>query len=148
MERFFFAKRVRSVDSLEAAAEMVHSPDFRPSEEAIVEAPGERDRCSTRRRSASPRNLLRASCDSIADKERHARLSDRRRFLLSGMGGGSIRWKSNRAYPAWMTAFREREGAGRNAHTIDFQRLAPRTLYWSAGISAAALAGILILCLA
>jgi hypothetical protein len=38
LPRFFFVSRVRSVDNLQQAAAILHSPDFNPSEEAIVES--------------------------------------------------------------------------------------------------------------
>ncbi len=38
LPRFFLVNRVRSVDNLQEAAALLHSPDFDPSEEAIVES--------------------------------------------------------------------------------------------------------------
>jgi hypothetical protein len=42
LERFFFVGHVRAVDTLAQASAIVQSPEFRPSEDAVVEAPGAR----------------------------------------------------------------------------------------------------------
>jgi hypothetical protein len=144
MDRFFFAKRVRSVDNLAAAAEAVHAPDFRPAEEAIVEARDEH---------------VEAAADAAARVRviSYAPTAIRLQTESSGPGflvatesyypGWEASIDGNRAkiYPA-DAAFRGvKIPSGK--HTIDF-RFVPWTLYWSAAISAAALGALLILCLA
>jgi hypothetical protein len=143
MDRFFFAKRVRSVASLEEAASILRSPDFRPPDEAVVEAPGE-------------------PFDIASDPEGKARVisygpsairleteSSGPGFLVAGESyypgwKAAIDGNPTRIYPADVAFRGIRVPPGK--HTVDF-RLQPRTLYWSAAVSSAALAGIVILCL-
>jgi hypothetical protein len=144
MDRFFFAKRVRSAGNLAEAADAVHAPDFRPAEEAIVEARGEQfdvayhadDRVQVI--SYAP-TAIRLETDSAGPA-----------FLVA----------TDSYYPGWEAtvdgsarriyatdaAFRGLRVPG-GKHTIDF-RFVPRTLYWSAAVSALALMALLILCFA
>jgi hypothetical protein len=138
LERFFFVKRMTAVDNLAQAAAIVQSPDFRPSEDAIVEAPGERfetptSESSVRVLSYAPSFLrLRTVASAPA-------------FLVAAESyypgwEASIDGTPVRIYPT-DAAFR---GviipAGK--HTVDF-RFVPRTLYRSAALSVVALAALL-----
>jgi hypothetical protein len=141
MDRFFFAKRVRSVATLEDAAGVIHAPDFQPSEETVVEAPGEAfdvapDAAARVRVISYEPSAIRLETESSGPA-----------FLVAADSyypgwQASIDGHPARIYPADV-AFR---GASipPGKHAVEF-RLVPRTLYWSAGISAAALAGALLL---
>ncbi len=144
MDRFFFARRVRSVGSLAEAAEAVHSPDFRPAEEAVVEARGEQFDVGY---DATGRVRVISYAPTAIRLETEG---SRPAFLVATESyypgwEATVDGSATRIY-ATDAAFRGvRVPAGK--HTIDF-RLVPRTLYWSAAISAAALGALLILCLA
>jgi hypothetical protein len=138
LDRFFFVKHVHPVDSLALAAAIVQSPDFRPSEDAIVEAPGERfetsaSESSVRVVSYSPLGVRLHTVASVPS------------FLVAAESyypgwEASIDGTPARLYPT-DAAFRGvRVPAGK--HTVDF-RFVPRTLYRSAAVSVIALAALL-----
>jgi hypothetical protein len=139
LERFFFVQRVRPVETLAQAAAIVQSPEFHPSEEAIVEAPGERfdapapEQATVRVISYAP-SAIRLETTASAPA-----------FLVATESyypgwAASIDGNPARLYPT-DAAFRGLSiPAG--THTVDF-RFVPRTLYRSAVISAVALAALL-----
>ncbi len=143
MDRFFFAKQVRSVQNLEDAAAILHAPDFRPSQEVVAEAPGEQFNVAANA-AAKVRVISYAPTAIRVETENSAP-----GFLVAGDSyypgwNASVDGNSTRIYPADVAFRGVRVPAGK--HIVDFH-FVPRTLYWSAGISAAALAGVLILCL-
>jgi hypothetical protein len=136
MERFFFVKHLRSVDTLAQAAAIVQSPDFHPSEDAIVEAPGER-------LETSPSQSATVRVVSYAPSAiRLQTVASAPAFLVATESyfpgwEANIDGASARLYPT-DAAFRGvRVPAG--THTVDF-RFVPRTLYRSAVVSVLALA--------
>jgi hypothetical protein len=138
LERFFFVKHVRPVDTLTQSAAIVQSPEFRPSEDAIVEAPGEK--------------FERPASDSTVRVVSYAPSSIRLRtvgsapaFLVAAESyypgwEASIDGIPTRIYPT-DAAFRG-ISVPAGTHTIDF-RFVPRTLYRSAAVSVIALAALL-----
>jgi hypothetical protein len=137
MERFFFVRHVRSVDTLAQAAAIVQSPEFRPSEDAVVEAPAERFETSApgsiRVVSYTP-SAIRLETEASAPS-----------FLVAAESyypgwEASIDGTPARLYPT-DAAFRG-VSVPAGPHTVDF-RFVPRTLYRSAAVSVAALAALL-----
>ncbi len=142
MDRFFFAKQVRSVDNLGAAAAIVQSPEFRPLEVAIAEAPGERFDVA-----AGPTSIRVIEYSPTAIR------------LETEASGAAFLVATESYYPGWEAsvdgnpvhiypadaAFRGLRIPG-GKHAVEF-RFVPKTLYRAAAMSAAALVGLVILCL-
>ena len=146
MDRFFFAQSVRRVSGLQEAAKAVQAPDFRPAEETVVEAPGEAfDVASFEVASGGPARVRVLSYEPSAIR------------VETENSAPGLLVDTDSFYPGWEAlvdgnpariyaadaAFRAvRVPAGR--HTVEF-RLRPRTLAWSACISAVMLAGVVLL---
>jgi hypothetical protein len=137
MERFFFVQHVLPVDTLAQAAAIVESPDFRPAEEAVVEAPGEHfanpATGSIRVVSYTP-SAIRLRTEASAPS-----------FLVAAESyypgwEASIDGSPAHLYPT-DAAFRG-VSVPAGPHTIDL-RFVPRTLYRSAAVSVVALAALL-----
>ena len=138
LERFFFVKHVRPVDRLADAAAMVQSPDFRPSEDAIVEAPGEIF--------DTPASVATVRVISYAPSAiRLETVASAPAFLVA----------AESYYPGWEVSIDETparlyptDAAFRGVsvpagtHEVEF-RFIPRTLYRSAAVSVLALAALL-----
>lgn len=144
MDRFFFAKRVRSVENLAAASALVRSSGFRPADETVVEAPGERFDL-TPDVTASVRVVSYAPSAIRLETEASGPA-----FLVAAESyypgwEASIDGNPARIYPA-DAAFRGVRVPG-GKHAIEF-RFVPKTLSRSAAISAAALVGVALLLLA
>ncbi len=142
MDRFFFVQQVRTVDSLADAAAVVQSPDFRPAEETVVEAPGEAFDVGAE--AAARVRVVSYGATAI----RLETESSQNQFLVAADSyypgwEASVDGIAARIYPTDVAFRGVRVPAGK--HTIEF-RFVPRTLYWSMAISAAALAGLAILC--
>ena len=140
-DRFFFAKRVHTVENLAAASAIVRSPDFKPSEETIVEARGEQI-------SASP-GAARVQVLSYAPTDIHLESESQGSAFLVAADSyypgwqASIDGQATRIYPT-DAAFRGiTVPAGK--HEVEF-RFVPHTLYLSAAASGVTLLGILLLC--
>ena len=137
LERFFFVKHVRPVDDLAQAAAIVQSPDFRPSEEAIVEAPGERFET----RAPATVRVISYTPSAI----RLETVASAAAFLVAAESyypgwEASIDGTPTRLYPT-DAAFRG-VSVPAGTHTVDF-RFVPRTLYRAAAVSVLALAALL-----
>ncbi len=138
LERFFFVKHVRPVDTLAQAAAIVQSPDFRPSEDAIVEAPGEKF--------GMPESAATVHVTSYAPSAIRLRtIASAPAFLVATESyypgwEASIDGTPARLYPT-DAAFRG-ISIPAGTHTVDF-RFVPRTLYRSAAVSVLALAALL-----
>ena len=144
MERFFFAKHVRSVENLAAAAAIVQARDFRPSEETVIEARSE---------------SLAVTAPAVDDAIKVASYASTAIQLATESSTPTFLVASDSYYPGWEAtidgnptriyptdaAFRG-VGVPAGKHTVDF-RFVPRTLYRSAAISAVALVGLLMLSL-
>jgi hypothetical protein len=139
LERFFFVKHVRPVDNLAQAAAIVQSSDFHPSEDAIVEAPGEQ--FSTPASESSVRVL------SYAPSSIRLRTAATAPSFLVATDSYYPGWEVSidglpeRLYPT-DAAFRG-VSVPAGMHTVEF-RFVPRTLYRSAAISLLALAAGLV----
>lgn len=142
LERFFFVKRVRVVETLAEAAANVQSADFHPSEDAVVEAPGE--------------NFAASSAPATVRVVSYAPSAIRLETVASAP---SFLVATESYYPGWEatidgipTRVYPTDAAFRGVsipagtHIVDF-RFVPKTLYRSAAVSAIALAVLLACCL-
>jgi hypothetical protein len=141
LERFFFVKHVRTVENLAQASAIVQSPDFHPSEDAIVEAPGE--------------TFETPSSDATVRVVSYAPSAVR---LETTASAPAFLAAAESYYPGWEAtidgspahiyptdaAFRG-VSIPSGTHTVDF-RFVPRTLYRSAAVSVLALVA-LVACL-
>jgi hypothetical protein len=137
LERFFFVKRVRAVENLAEAAAIVQSADFHPSEDAVVEAPGEKFD------TLAPATVRVVSYAPSAT--RLETVASAPSFLVATESyypgwEATIDGISTRIYPT-DAAFRG-VSIPTGTHTVDF-RFVPRTLYRSAVASVLAFAALL-----
>jgi len=137
LERFFFVKHVRPVETLAQAAAIVQSPDFRPSEDAVVEAPGERFE--------TPAPAAVRVISYAPSAIRLETVASAPAFLVATESyypgwEASIDGIPARLYPT-DAAFRG-VSIPAGTHTVDF-RFVPRTLYRSAAVSVLAFAALL-----
>ena len=143
MDRFFFAKQVRSVSGLSDASAVVRSSGFRPKEVTVVEAPGQQ---------------IEVAPDAAAGV-RVISYEPTRIRLETESSGAQFLVDADSYYPGWQAsidgqptqvyaadaAFRGiRVPAGK--HTVEF-RFVPKTMYRSMAVSVAALAGVALFCL-
>jgi putative Ca2+/H+ antiporter (TMEM165/GDT1 family) len=138
LERFFFVPHVQPVNTLAQAASVVQSPEFRPSEDAVVEAPGEKIE------TFAPGVVHVISYTASAIQ------------LTTTASAPAFLVATESYYPGWEASIDgtpahiyPTDAAFRGVmipagtHTVDF-RFVPRTLYRSAIVSALALAALLV----
>lgn len=139
MERFFFVKHVRTVENLAQASAIVQSPEFHPTEEGIVEAPGEKFELPS---SEATARVVSYAPSSI----RLETTTSAPAFLVA----------TESYYPGWEAtidgspahiyptdaAFRG-VSIPAGTHTVDY-RFVPQTLYRSAAVSALALVALVV----
>ncbi len=139
LERFFFVKHVHPVENLAQAAAIVQSPDFHPSDDAVVEAPGEQFE------TVAPQATVRII--SYAPSSIRLQTVASAQAFLVATDSYYPGWKASidgipaRLYPT-DAAFRG-VSVPAGTHMVDF-RFVPRTLYRSAVISILALAAVLV----
>lgn len=140
MDRFFFAPRVRSVNSLEEAEKAVQSGDFRPQDETIVEAAG--DVFDVAAGSAQVRVIsYQPSVIRVETGNSAAGMLVETDSFYPGWEA-AVDGNPAQIYPADVAFRAVRVPAGR--HTVEF-RLRSHTLAWSAGVSAVMLTGVMLL---
>lgn len=146
MDRFFFAPRVRVAASLAEASEMVRAAGFEPTKEAVVEAPGENFDVAA---DASARVRVVSYAPTRVQLETDTTAPA---FLIAGdsyypgwqasIDGFAVDGAAAKIYPADVAFRGVKIPAGK--HAVEFH-FVPRTLYWSAAISAVALLALAIL---
>ncbi len=137
LPRFFFVPRIRVVNGMDEAAHILHSSEFDPHREAVVESEAGND--------ASP-----AGQDLTSGSVRVRSYQPNRIELDSDSPGAGFLVASDADYPGWEVLVDGRPSpmyytdvafrglplpAGRHAVVM---RFVPRILYWSAAVSACA----------
>lgn len=136
LPRFFFVNRVRRVNGMWEAASLLHAPDFRPAEYAVVEAHGGELEALPHGDSGGRVDVISYAASMVLLKTYSSTAS----FLVAtdAFYPGWDAWIDGRRAPLYITdvAFRGvLVPAG--DHRVEM-RFVPRILYWSAGISVVA----------